>query len=330
MNIPRVSICIPTYNQGRFIGECVESVLSQTFQDIEVVISVNHCTDNTEEILANYSDPRIRIIKPRSFLPVAENFKFCISKSRGHYINYLSSDDLLLPEFIESQAAILDKYPRVAFVHSAAERINEKGEIIRLEKSIHRSFIRKGSDELKRYIGGMKCVGDALLIRRSAYEAVGGIDTDLLVDWDLCLRLLQYGDVAYNERVLMKYRDWDDEYRSGERRWRSFIALVSYYDQLRNRLSDTHPGLLNTIERARRKEALSFITTFIDYDFKTREEIEDQILRLSDSWPVRVKIFMVKIGLGFIARGKKQALLWLRKKIKPVIYSLNKNIMSLR
>jgi len=322
--MPRVSICIPTYNQGRFVGECVESALRQTFQDIEVVISVNHCTDNTEAVLANFTDPRIRIIKPPAFLPVAENFKFCISASRGHYINYLSSDDLLLPEFIESQAAILDKYPRVAFVHCAAERIDELGRTIRLEKSIHRSFIRKGMLELKRYIYGMRCVGDSLLIRREAYEAVGGMGPNLLVDWDLCLRLLYYGDVAYNDRVLIKFRDWTDSCRGGLRRWEFFKSRALLYEEWGKRLIPSSPELEKVFKKARKQSALRATTAFLNEPQIPRPEIQEEIYRLSNSWPVRVKLFMVEIGLGFLWNVKKRVLGRLRNKIKPVIYRLNR------
>ncbi|MFH1039279.1 MAG: glycosyltransferase [PVC group bacterium] len=318
--IPKVSICIPTYNQGRFLGECLQSALNQTYRDIEIIVSVNHCTDNTDEVLGQFSDPRLRIVRPGQFLPVKDNFTFCISRSRGEYFCYVCSDDLFLPEFIESQASFLDRYPSVAFVYCAVERIDEAGKTIRLEKSINHSWVRKGSQELKRYIDGMKCVGDACLVRRAAYEAVGGIDTELFVDWELCLRLLQYGDVAYNERVLMKYRDWVDEYRAGARRWEFFLALISFYETYQPKILQLYPGWLKLFKKARRKKALSFITSSITFNPGPRREIKEQIFRLSNSWMVKVKLFLVTIGLGFIWRGKKRAIARLRYKVKPVFY----------
>lgn len=321
---PRVSICIPTYNQGRFIRECVESALNQTFQDIEVVISVNHCTDDTDDILKTFSDPRLKIIRPEHFLIGRDNFFFCVSKSCGAYFSYLCSDDLLLPEFVESQIKYLDKYPNVDFVHCAAERIDENGEHIRLEKAIWPSFVREGSRELKRYIGAIRCVGDACLIRRSAYDAIGGDYTELLVDWELSLRLLQHGDVAYNEMVLMKYRDWRDEYRAGERAWKVFMERIVFYDRYQPEILQLHPEWLKIFLRARRKTALSAIPTFMASRPCSRREIKKQICRLSNSKMVKIKIFLVTMGLGFIWREKKCAIAWLRKKIKPIFYSLRR------
>ena len=226
---------------------------------------------------------------------------------------------------MESQVEILDKYPRVSFVHCAVERIDEQGSTIRLEKSIHPSYIRDGREELKRYIFGPRCVGDACLIRRSAYDAVDGPGEMFFWDWELSVRLLQYGDVAYNQRVLMKYRDWDSGYRGGERRWEMFLIRIAFYEKYEKEILRQHPGWLNIFKKARRKAAFSAITTFADYELKTREEIKFQIHRLSSSRLVKVKMFMVEIGLGFLWNVKKQVLGRLRNKIKPVIYRLHLN-----
>lgn len=318
--MPKVSICIPTHNQARFIRDCVESALNQTLRNIEVVVSVNHCTDGTDEVLSSFSDPRLRIVRPPRYLPVAGNFKFCIAQSRGGYINYLASDDLLLPGFAESQAEVLDRYPRVAFVHCAAERIDESGRTIRLEKSIRPSFIRKGQTELKRYIKRMSCAGDSLLIRREAYETAGGIGDSPLVDWDLCLRLLQCGDVAYNDRVLIKYRDWSDDYRGGTRRWEAFLARVLLYEEWQNRLVPVRPELGKIFRKARSAAARRAIVPLMEGNLAPRNEAKAQILRLSDSWSVRLKMSLVERGWGFLWLAKHNLLTRARSAVKPLFY----------
>lgn len=317
---PKVSICIPTYNQAQFIRESVQSALNQTFKDIEVVVSVNHCTDNTEAILSEFSDPRLRIVRPDQFLPGTDNFKFCISQSRGQYFSFLCSDDILYPEFIESQVKILEQNPNVVFVHSAAERIDVEEKVTRLEKSIYPSFIRNGSDELKRYIFGSKCVGDSVLIRRSAYDAVSGFGDLWVNDWELWLRLLMYGDVAYNDRVLMKYRDWEDEYRRTTRNLELLKSIVLLYETYQPIILRQHPGWEQLFKKARRRQALSAITGFIGCEAGIRNEIRKYVYILSPSWQVQVKLALCDLGLSFIWSGLHRIKSWLKPRVKILLY----------
>jgi hypothetical protein len=168
-------------------------------------------------------------------------------------------------------------------------------------------------------------VGDACLFRRPAYEAiVDEIDPVFFWDWELSLLLLMHGDVAYNQRVLMKYRDWTDEYRAGERRWDHLKILAAFYEKYQPEILKLYPGWLLTFKRARKKAALSAITTFIDSSLHSYGEIEEQITRLSTSRMVRRKMYLVTIGFGFIWRWKKVAFNWLRNRIKPLIFALSR------
>lgn len=317
---PKVSICIPTHNQAQFLRECVQSALDQTFKDIEVVVSVNHCTDDTEKVLSEFSDPRLRIIKPKRFLPVTENFKFCISQSRSEYFSFLCSDDVLFPKFVESQVKVLDENPDVVFVHAAAERIDLNGNVLRLEKSIYPSFIRKGSEELKRYVFGPKCVGDSALIRRSAYSAAGGVGDNYLLDWELWLRLLGYGDVAYNEEVLMGYRDWADEYRRTTRQLKLLESKVLLYRKYQPIILRQHPGWKRLFKRARRQQALSAVTGLSRCETNIRNEARKYILMLSPTWQVRFKLALCGLGLGPIWIGLDCLNAWLKNHIKSMLY----------
>ena len=98
-----VSIITPTWNSDRFISETIESVLSQTYQDWELIIVDDCSTDNTKEIVEKYLDPRIKYSRlgKNSGAAIARNIALRIAK--GKWIAFIDSDDLWLPEKLESQ-----------------------------------------------------------------------------------------------------------------------------------------------------------------------------------------------------------------------------------
>lgn len=323
--LPKISICIPTYNQAQYLRESVKSALSQTFEDIEVVVSVNHCTDNTEDVLDEFSDPRLCVVKPDRFLPMFDNFSFCISHSRGRYLSFLCSDDILLPDFAESQGRILDRYPNVVFVHSAAELIGKDGQVIGLEKSIHQSFVRKGSEELKRYIYGPKCVGDSVLMRRSAYDAVGGFRRWKIVgDWDLWLRLLQIGDVAYNQQILLQYRHWLDADGTRSHYQRLLVhvkEVLALYQEYEPAILKKYPDLKKDFIRAKDKQARSFVYGLASVsDSALQQQVKDVLLELSRSWRVLLMLNSLNFGLGPALLVWKKFKLNLRQHVKAILY----------
>ncbi len=100
---PLVSIGLFTRNGARTIARTLETLLSQTFSDFELVISDNASTDDTERVCRTYAsrDPRIRYIRQEKGLSAAENQTFVVRASRGEYFMWASDDDLWAPKFVE-------------------------------------------------------------------------------------------------------------------------------------------------------------------------------------------------------------------------------------
>ncbi len=322
---PKVSICIPTYNQAEYLPQAIESALSQTLADIEIVVSVNHCTDHTEQVLRKYHDKRLCIVRPKRFLSMSENWHFCITQSQGRYINVLSSDDVLLPDFASEQSGLLDHHPNAVFAHCACELIDDSGSIIGKEKSIHPSFIRNGAEELKRYIYGPRCVFVSALIRRTAYDKVGGFRSwKIIGDWDLWLRLLQIGDVAYNQHVLAQYRHWSDENgsRSSEQRLLIHVnEVLALYEKHEPVILKKYPYLKRDFIKARDIQARSFIYGLAAIDNPAlQQQVKDVILKLSDSWRVRLMLYSLNLGSGPALLLLKDLKLRLRQRVKAVLY----------
>jgi glycosyltransferase involved in cell wall biosynthesis len=126
-----ISIITPSYNSEKFIGKTIESVLAQTYQNWEMIIVDDKSTDNSLDIIKNYTekDQRIRLIKLNNNAGVANARNKAILECKGDYIAFLDSDDLWLPEKLEKQLNFMLEN-HYAFTYLAYEKINSKGKVI--------------------------------------------------------------------------------------------------------------------------------------------------------------------------------------------------------
>jgi glycosyltransferase involved in cell wall biosynthesis len=114
---PQLSILIPTYNYGRFLGEAVESVLSQNFGDFELFVIDNASTDETRDVMERYKDARVEfIVNPRNLGPYYSTDLF-FKKARGRYLRALCADDVLIPDVLEEQVKALNRFRTVGLVN---------------------------------------------------------------------------------------------------------------------------------------------------------------------------------------------------------------------
>lgn len=106
----RYSVLLPTRNGGEFLRNCIESILSQEYDDFELVISDNANTDQTPAIIDEFrSDPRVHTIRLNEAVPVTDNWNAAYDASSGDYILMMGDDDLLLPGYFARMDALLDR-----------------------------------------------------------------------------------------------------------------------------------------------------------------------------------------------------------------------------
>jgi glycosyltransferase involved in cell wall biosynthesis len=131
--VPRVSIGLPVYNGEQFLGAALDSLLDQTFEDFELVISDNASTDTTEEICRTYAakDRRIRYYRNERNLGVARNFNRVFELSTGQYFKWHCYDDLCAPELVERCVEILDQLPSVILCYARTTIIDEHGKTVK-------------------------------------------------------------------------------------------------------------------------------------------------------------------------------------------------------
>jgi len=334
---PKVSICIPAYNQAQYLFIALRSALEQDFEDIEVVVSNNHSNDGTEEYLASVRDQRLRVVKPARHLNKAQHFDFCISSSSGQYINVLCSDDRLLPSYARKLAGVLDKYSSAAFAYSAAFIVEEERGARRIERHATGSFVRDGEAEMRRFIRNAGCVFPTIMMRRECYDRTGGFSSRCssgrnwseVIDWDLQLRLIRLGDIAYYDEPLAEFRVWESAER--EKRPQRLIEETGWlYEAVNSEVVSARPELLGDFERAKWRRALNFACGVKKNETSEFQESKQLILQIDDSRSIRLVLLLRSLGLSpllaaflvwdrSLRRAAKATIFWCRNKVKPAM-----------
>ncbi len=187
----KVSVIIPTYNYAPYIQEAIESVLSQTYKDIEIIVIDDGSTDNTKEILADYikSEKICYIYQENRGLPAARNTGLKVAQ--GQFIKFLDSDDFLYPEEIEKQVAQIKNNDN--FISLSDHCIlTPDGSIVK-----HKFYPPDDNHQLASFFETNPAPPHAYLTPKTLIDKVGGFDETLKAceDWDLWLRILQQGAV---------------------------------------------------------------------------------------------------------------------------------------
>jgi hypothetical protein len=177
---PLVSIIIPTRNYGRYIEECLQSVLNQTYQNLEIIVVDDESTDNTAEIVQKYPQVKYVYQRHKGNKTPARAQNTALKIASGNFIMLLGADDKLDKRYVELCLKEIVKDKRVGFVWTGCQEFGESN-IVRMPRPIftrYGFFCKPGGQ-----LGGM-------LIRREVFEDVGGFDESLhgLEDWDWAIR----------------------------------------------------------------------------------------------------------------------------------------------
>lgn len=203
--MPKVSVIIPTYNYASFIVEAVESVLAQTFKDMEVIVVDDGSTDNTRDVLKRFNGKIIYLYQENRGAPTARNKG--IRAAQGEYLGFLDADDLWMPEKLEIQVPILDQDPEVGLVYANTYNVGA----LREHQLLSMANKSGGSGRIfTKLLEGNFIPSPSVLVRKSCFEEVGLFDDDMgklaAQDWDMWLRIARVYKVVYVDQVLAKYR----------------------------------------------------------------------------------------------------------------------------
>lgn len=212
--LPLVSICVPNYNYGHYLGYCLDSILNQTYPNLEVLFRDNNSTDNSFEVALSFKKKfeekgiYYNIAYNKRNVGSDLNSQMLRASVEGEYFYHLASDDAIEPNFIQRVISIFQKYPSVATVITHRKEIDENGEVHETPPFYNRDCIIKGEDQAAVYMMAGIAIPGQRMFRNSALAPIGKYMRVFNVagDWYNNFLVSMVGDVAYITDPLCQYR----------------------------------------------------------------------------------------------------------------------------
>jgi glycosyltransferase involved in cell wall biosynthesis len=198
------------YNYAHFLGTCLDSILGQTFRDFELILINDGSTDSSAEVSQPYlADPRVRLVEHAGNKGFVRSLIEGCDLSRGTYITVISADDWCAdPTAFERQIAVMEQDTEIAFAFTAYGFYADEQRCDAVQQISLTSNVRPGRDVFQELVLYRPIHHSGTMIRRSAYERIGGYDPHLryALDAQLWLGLCHVGKVAYLHQALYAYR----------------------------------------------------------------------------------------------------------------------------
>ena len=246
--MPRVSIGLPVYNGENFIRDALDSILAQSYDDFELIISDNASTDGTQAICRDYAarDQRIRYYCNRVNLGAAKNFNRVLALASGEYFKWAAHDDVLDPSYLAKCVTALDSDPSIVLCHSKTKFIDERGRLISLSSERLAFGARRPHERFREMTlakhGCFQAFGLMRTVTLRQTPGIGGYtasDRVLLAELALHGRFCEIPEHLFARRnhagqsiIAFDYRDrlaWFDPSRAGKLRMETWSCLGKYY-----------------------------------------------------------------------------------------------------
>jgi len=198
-----VSVVVPAFNAARTLTETVESALSQTVRDLEVIIVDDGSSDGTVAVARSIQDPRVRVVtRENGGAAAARNTG--ISEATGTWVAFLDADDIWLPTKIERQLAYAAEHPDVHALQTGATFVDDQLRVLsvrRCKESVDALWETLLFENLPAFLS-------TLMVRRSKFDEIGGFDTalEILEEWDMAIKASRFCNMKSIEDPLCLYR----------------------------------------------------------------------------------------------------------------------------
>jgi len=307
---PKVSIVMPVLNGSKYIDHAIESILSQTVRDFELLVVDDGSTDDTPERIARFGQrANVRRIPHEQTLGIARSVNDGLREATGQYIGFLDHDDAWLPHFLETQSRYLDAHPDVGMVHSDFQTIDGDGKI--LEHSVaesRRRGLRPSGHVFPQLFMDSFVVGNSVLIRRECFEKLGGFDESLRwADYNMWMRIARFYRVDYVPEVLTQYRQHVGQ------QTRSVVAAPppeSVGMQSIKKILEVYPEARQEVgDRAVRRRLAAL---YLDMAYQSLQAGDPSTTRRHlksafDQWPWDVRFFKMYVAALFPGAAARRA-----------------------
>ncbi len=235
MNDPKVSIILPTYNGEKYLKASIQSCLSQTHRNIELIVVDDCSTDSTPEIIRSFSDPRIKYIRNQTNQRLPRSLNIGFRSASGDYLTWTSDDNEFLPHAIEEMVWFLAEHKDVGFVYT----------------DVIMRYLETGETQLRRLsdinLEKENNIGACYLYRKEVYQAVGDYDPRLewVEDYDYWIRIAKKFQVRHYPKALYIYGDHIQSLTSTRRYpivmmrdilryWHGYLSLAEFTETIRS------------------------------------------------------------------------------------------------
>jgi len=171
-NLPLVSVIIPTFNHANYLGRAIQSVLDQTYVSWEAIIIDNHSTDNTDDIMIGFTDPRITYLKIHNNGVIAASRNAGIRAAKGEWIAFLDSDDWWMVNKLQSCFDRIND--KVDLIYHDMEIVNDHPKLF--SRKIIKSWQLKSPVLVDLLLNGNTIVNSSVLVRKRLLQQIGGIN----------------------------------------------------------------------------------------------------------------------------------------------------------
>ncbi len=211
-----VTVAIPTYNREKYLKQSINSVLNQTFKNFELLVVDNHSEDNTQKVVEDIHDGRIRYIRNKKNIGILNNWNKCIDLAKGKYLVILGDDDILLPTFVEESLKVHGKY-NLGFSFTHCNKVDKNGKfLMRWGYEFPPPGFLKGDKYLELTVKYGACLTNSttVMLNKSIFKKIGKFETKYSTntfDFNMWIKIADKFNLYFIDKVLAHYRIHEDQ-----------------------------------------------------------------------------------------------------------------------
>lgn len=309
MSDPAISVILPIYNGEKYMRTAIDSVLTQTLVNFELIIWNDGSNDKSMEIMSLYKDPRIQIYKNKKNLGLFPTINMAINKARADLIRLWSWDDIMKSNCLEAEKAFHDKYPQIGMSYCGRDIIDEEGKIVSLapQDSTPEFISQKLAVQLLFYFGSIAGNISTVVLKKKIFNIVKPFREDMILsgDYDMWVRIAAQYPLGYVHEPLIYLRRHEGQFS----RIKSATAIYICEDgEIRRMLVKMLPEQLQKRSRqlGRRFWNIRYVNYFVrsllERDFKNASLIWREMRKMDNVFILI--IFWVVTGNGrFLKRS---------------------------
>lgn len=194
MILPLITICIPNYNGGEYLKQCIDSVLNQEYQNIEIIISDNKSNDNSYEILELYkNEKKIKIIYQEKFLPMTTHWNIFKDFINGELVFWMSSDDIILKDCLSYVVRMYNKDRNMKAIFFEYDIIDEMNNVCNKIPFYEQSALIDSKEYFNIFLKGNNFPLSTCVMTKRIFDDIGGFNEkyNFCSDWFMWLSITE-------------------------------------------------------------------------------------------------------------------------------------------